>query len=96
MLDEDCAICCSIRDAIENLAEICRNIDMSCQDQRRKKDFGLERSYIIEQIKQIQLMQKWHQYYHIGGNELTEDDLGIGLNNKPAKGRRFRPPFKGN
>jgi hypothetical protein len=71
MIDPECAICFSLTNAASELATIVRHIDWSCMNKKKKEDFGLTKSFVNEQIKTIQTMQKWHQYHHSTGGSST-------------------------
>lgn len=90
----ECAICHSLKEAAMALIRISNNIAMSCIGSSRKKDFGLEKSFVDSQIANLKRMAKFHQYYDATGSSLNDGDFGIqsgNENNSPPKFRRFRP-----
>lgn len=90
----DCAICFSLQQAATALIRISKNIEMSCIGQSKKKDFGLEKSFIDSQLVTLKKMMKFHQYYHSTGESLNDNDFGLGgttENTSPPKFKRFRP-----
>lgn len=90
----ECAICHSLKEAAMALIRISNNIAMSCIGTSRKKDFGLEKSFVDSQIANLKRMTKFHQYYDATGSSLNDGDFGIqsgNENNSPPKFRRFRP-----
>lgn len=91
MIDPDCAICCCLDEAINQLSTIVKHIDWSCTGQKKKEDFGLTKSFVNEQINTIQTMQKWHQYHHSTGESLKETNAGIN-SNKDGQPKRWRRP----
>lgn len=88
MIDQ-CAICDYIQDAIKNLSQISYLIDLSCRNQKRKKDFGLEKSFIQKEIATIEQMFKYHQYFHSTGGESLNDSDSL-LNYDQPKPKKFR------
>lgn len=89
-MDPDCAVCHSLQEASEALGRISTYISLS--QPKIKKDFGLYRSLVETQIKEISKMQKYHEYYHATGESLS--DVGSGLNSPPGdsfRPRRYRP-----
>jgi len=94
-ITSECAICHSLEEARIALQRIANNIDMSCISKSRKKDFGLEKSFVEAQISVITRMVKFHQYYHSTGQSLNDGDFGLNLGNETHNAnpnfRRFRP-----
>jgi hypothetical protein len=93
-LDNECAICFSLQEAITALARISLNIKMCSQGSSKKKEFGLDKSFIDSQISTIKRMVKFHQYYHSTGEALSDNDFGLHSNNEnpsPPNFKRFRP-----
>lgn len=93
-LDNDCAICFSLQEAITALTRISLNIKMCCQGSSKKKEFGLEKSFVDSQISTIKRMVKFHQYYKATGQALSDGDFGLNSNNdnpSPPNFKRFRP-----
>lgn len=90
----ECAICFSLRQAAIALVRISNNIAMSCAGNTRKKDFGLEKSFVDSQISVLKKMIKYHQYYDATGNSLNDGEFGVysgGDKPSPPKFKRFRP-----
>lgn len=92
-MDQECATCFSLQEAIDALARICGYIDFSCHNKPNKEDFGLKKPYIIQQIRALEKAQHWHQYYHATGKSLSESNPGIesGGGEMPMFKRRWRP-----
>jgi hypothetical protein len=93
-LDNECAICFSLQEAITALARISLNIKMCSQGSSKKKEFGLEKSFVDSQISTIKRMVKFHQYYKATGQALSDGDFGLHFNNEnpsPPNFKRFRP-----
>ena len=90
MIDPECAICCSLMDAMNSLATITKHIDWSCTGKKKKEDFGLTKSFVNTQIATIKQMQKYHQYHHSTGESLKQTNAELGSNN-PSQPRRWRP-----
>jgi len=93
-LDNECAICFSLQEALTALARISLNIKMCSQGSSKKKEFGLEKSFVDSQISTIKRMGKFHQYYHSTGEALSDSDFGLHSNNEnpsPPNFKRFRP-----
>ena len=93
-LVNDCAICHSLQEAATALTRISRNIQMSCMGKSKKKEFGLEKSFVDSQISTMKRMMKFHQYYHSTGESLNDGDFGLNSGNEnpsPPKFKRFRP-----
>jgi hypothetical protein len=85
--DEDqieCATCFLLQEAINNLDKICYYIELS--NPKGNVDFGLQKSYLKTQIKNIQKAQNWHEYYHATGRSLSETQTDVS-----SKRRRWRP-----
>ena len=92
MMDPECAICCSLDDAINSLATIVKHIDWSCSNKKKKEDYGLTKSFVNTQIATIKAMQKYHQYHHSTGESLKDNNLGVNSNQGQAgQPRRWRP-----
>lgn len=90
----ECAICHSLREAAISLIRISNNIAMSCVGKSKKKDFGLEKSFVDAQIASLKKMIKFHQYYDATGSSLNDGEFGISSGNEnpsPPKFKRFRP-----
>lgn len=79
----ECSICSSLQEAATALLRIVSHIEMSCLGTGKKKDFGLEKSFIESQVKVIRRMFKFHQYYHATGESLNDGDFGFGMAEKP-------------
>lgn len=94
-LDNECAICFSLQEAITALTRISLNIKMCCQGSSKKKEFGLEKSFVDSQISTIKRMVKFHQYHKATGQALSDGDFGLHSNNEnsspPNPFKRFRP-----
>ena len=91
MIDPDCAICCSLTDAQENLGKIVKHIEWSCTGSKKKSDFGLTKSFIKEQIGTIRKMQKWHEYYHSTGESLMDTNADVNSGNSQPRNWRRKP-----
>jgi hypothetical protein len=90
-MDTECAVCSSIKEAMDHLKMICQHIDFSCQGKQKKSDFGLDKSFIERQVATIKQMQEWHNFYHATGKSLKDSRNDV---NYPQQGRvfrRFRP-----
>jgi len=90
MLDDQCSICCALQDALNNLNIIIKHIDWSCTGSRKKQDFGLSKNFIQMQTKQINNMQKWHEYHHSTGESLMDAPSNIESTSEQPRPRRFR------
>lgn len=93
-MDPECAICHALHEASENLSRICDFILMS--QPKKKKDFGLYKSFVDRQVGEIAKMQKYHDYYHITGEALNDSEPKVnypssGGDYTPPRPRRFRP-----
>lgn len=92
-MDNDCAVCCHLKEAQEQLAQIAGLIEFSCSAQKKKKDFGLDKGYVMKEVAVIQQMMKYHQYFHSTGESLNDSESVIDLYmNEPQKPKRFREP----
>ena len=93
-LINECAICFSLQEAAVALGRISTNIKMCSLGSSKKKEFGLEKSFVDSQISTIKRMMKFHQYYHSTGEALSDGDFGLHSNNEnpsPPNFKRFRP-----
>ena len=93
-LVNDCAICFSLQEAATALGRISNNIKNCCIGNPKKKDFGLEKSFVDSQISTVKRMMKFHQYYHSTGESLNDNDFGLPSGNEnpsPPTFKRFRP-----
>jgi len=84
-MDQDCAVCHALSEAMSNLDTIRGYIDlMSSTDE----EFGLKKSYISKQIEGVDKAMNWHQYYHSTGKSLCRDPR------QPAIKRTRRMPYR--
>jgi len=93
-LINDCAICFSLQEAATALGRISTNIKNCSMGNSKKKEFGLEKSFVDSQISTIKRMMKFHQYYHSTGEALSDGDFGLPSGNEnpsPPIFKRFRP-----
>jgi hypothetical protein len=86
MEDIECSTCFSLQEAIDQLEKICYHIELSTS--KGTEDFGLQKSYLKLQVKNIQKAQNWHQYFHTTGRSLSSANSDV--NYKEGK-RRWRP-----
>lgn len=89
-MDDQCAICNYIQTAIDNLLCIADTIEWSCADQKRKKDFGLDKSFVLKEAAVVQQMLKYHQYFHANGEALSDFNSVVNLDDEKPKPKRFR------
>jgi len=93
-LINDCSICFSLQEAATALGRISTNIKMCSLGSSKKKEFGLEKSFVDSQISTIKRMMKFHQYFHACGEALSDSDFGLPYSNdnpSPPNFKRFRP-----
>jgi len=88
-MDDECAICCRLKAAQIPLLQLSELIDLSCANQKKKRDFGLDKSFVEKELATIKQMMKYHTYWHVNGESLNDPDIVYGImdNNKP---KRFR------
>jgi len=92
VMDDDCSVCCLLQDSYNNLTKIVEYIDQSCAKQKVKRDFGLDKSYIIRELTSIQQMQRYHQYFHSTGMSLNDSESVVDSLSTAPKPKRFRKP----
>lgn len=90
-MDEECSVCGLLLDALTSLTQITIYIDLSCASSKKKRDFGLEKSFIMREISTIKQMQKYHQYFHVNGESLSDTESVVEAISNP-KPKRFRKP----
>ena len=91
-MDIECAVCCCIKEAIDQLKMLCNHIDFSCQGNPRKVEFGLHKSFVEKQVNTLEKMQEWHNYYHATGKSLKDTLANVDYPQEGRVFRRFRPP----
>lgn len=90
-MDDECAVCNYIQLAINNLSAIANVIDLSCLNQKKKKDFGLDKSFVMREVASVQQMLKYHQYFHsTGGESLNDGNSMLDWNEEKPKSKKFR------
>lgn len=102
---EECAICFALEEAKVHLERICQHIHLTCGTKNRKKDFGLELSFLKGILSQITNALKYHSYYHANAEQDALNDFELNLDsgqgfsnvtpsvpqNPPAIPKRFKP-----
>jgi len=102
---DECAICFALEEAKIHLERICQHIQLTCGNKGRKKDFGLEQSFVKGILSQLVNAIKYHHYYHANAEQDALNDFelnlesGQGFNNvtpqvppnPSATPKRFKP-----
>lgn len=91
-MDEDCAVCCHLKLSQETLAKIAGLIEFSCATQKRKRDFGLDKSFIMKEVSTLQQMIKYHNFWHSSGESLNDNEsvIDLSMGEIPQKPKRFK------